>query len=172
MMKKLVLVFVLSASCGRSEEKIAPQQHLAVDYSREAREEMQNGLFSDLPNGLEDYDILGWQRSDLPQIAEYSLLRFPDAADRDSVIDFTRRRGFRPANMDELLAYSRENLRGNFQSPIFAVGTVWKNRTFYPYVPYVYRSSGGLGLGLWFAWDKLPSDARFLSIKVSDNQAN
>ncbi len=161
---KLFLIFAFDAGCGDSEEKNV-SQYLKVDYSREAREEMQNGLFADLPNGLDDYDILGWRRDDLPQTMAYSLLRFPDAADRDSVIDSTRRAGYRPANMDELLAYSRENLRDTWQSPVFAVGTVWKNRTFYPYVPYVYRSSGGLGLGLWFAWNRMPADALFLSIK-------
>lgn len=166
---EMVLVFVLSAGCSQEEEKPAARR-LEIDYSREAREELENGLFADLPNGLEDYDILGWSRTDIPQTEEYALLHFALQADRDSAIDATRHAGYRPANMDELLVYARENRNSFGSSPVFAVGTVWKNRTFYAYLPYVYRSGGGLGLGLWFAWDKMPADAQFLSIKIDDNQ--
>lgn len=167
---KMVLFFVLSVSCGQSEEKSVPQR-LSLDYSREAREEMQNGLFSDLPEGLEDHDILGWNREDIAQTEEYALLRFSSQTDREEAIVLTRRAGYRPANMDELAVYAKDNLRSNIgRSPVFAIGTVWKNRTFYPYLPYLFRSSGGIGLGLWFAWDKLPSDAQFLSIKMAEGQ--
>lgn len=167
---KMILLFVLSASCGEGEEKPMPQR-LSLDYSREAREEMQNGLFSDLPEGLEDHDILGWNREDIAQTEEHALLQFPSPTDREEAIILTRRAGYRPANMDELMAYARDNLRSGIgESPVFAIGTVWKNRTFYPYLPYLFRSSGGLGLGLWFAWDKMPSDAQFLSIKMAEGQ--
>lgn len=165
---KMILLFALGASCAQSEEKPMPQ-HLPLDYSREVREEMQNGLFSDWPEGLEDYDILGWSREDIAQAEEYALLRFPSQTDREEAIVLTRRAGYRPANMDELLVYTRENRNSFGSSPVFAVGTVWKNRTFYAYLPYVYRSGGGLGLGFWFAWDKLPSDAQFLSIRIDDD---
>jgi len=167
-MKKLVLFFALSIGCGQNEENPV-SHHFAIDYSREAREEMQNGLFSDLPEGLEDHDILGWRREDIAQTEEYALLRFPSPVDREEAVVLTRRAGYRPANMDELAVYARDNLRGSIGgSPVFAIGTVWKNRTFYPYLPYLFRSSGGIGLGLWFAWDSMPSDAQFLSIKIEN----
>lgn len=164
--KTSVLVLLVLGACSKEEERLS---QLEVDYSREAREELQNGLFAYFPKGLDDYDILGWSRDDLPQSAEYSLLRFPEAVNRDDAIDATRRTGYRPANFDELLVYARENRQTFGQNPVFAAGTVWKNRTFYPYVPYIYRAGGGIGLGLWFAWNKLPADALFLSIKIQDN---
>lgn len=157
--------------CGGEQKEESSLSRIEVDYSRETREETENGLFADWPDGLEDHDILGWSREDIAQAEECALLRFPHQTDREEAIVLTGRAGYRPANMDELAAFARDNLRrGIGGSPVFAIGTVWKNRTFYPYLPYLYSSSGGIGLGLWFAWDPLPSDARFLSIKVDNNQ--
>lgn len=158
------LFFVLALGCGQAEEK-KESARLAIDYSREARDELQNGLFVHFPDGLDDHDILGWRREDLLQTEEYALLPFTAPVNRDTAIDLTREAGYRPANFDELLAYARENRQNFGPSPVFAVATIWKNRTFYAYLPYVYRSSGGLGLG-FCAWDKMPSDAQFLSIKI------
>ncbi len=152
--------FVLS-SCAE-EKKEHPT--LLVDYSVEARELFEDSGF-EATWDLENYDISGYHRADLPQRVEFSLLRFYKTISCEDASDEIFRRGFRPANFDELLAFGRQYPMG--VSRIFALGTFWKDKEYNRYVPYLFMRNEGYGVGLHYVDYKIPQGyTAFLSVCI------
>lgn len=152
-----------SADISCSSKKNAPD-HIEVNYSREARELMEYG-YTYVPWELQNYDISGFRRDDIPLREEFALLAFGEEFSQEDAMTEVYRRGYRPANFDELLAFARDYEADTRRGKVFALNTVWKDREHHMYVPYLYGTGTERGVGLWYAFHHLPRDARYLAIR-------
>lgn len=78
--------------------------------------------------------------------------------------------GLRAGTLAELLALGSQHPDEQRQSPIVALGSVWRGPDGFRYVPYLWGSGSSRGLGLdWFGlrWD---DRSRFLAVRRSGQE--
>lgn len=165
--KKSILALFILSSCSREKERLS---ELEVNYSVETKELMDVDSRYAVSWELRNYDISGWRRADLPQRVRFSVLHLREGIGYEEAQDETGRAGYRPANFDELLAYIRQFPEAGRDFRIFALATIWKDEEHYPYFPYFYQSSVVSGVGLHYIRHPFSSDARFLSIKTTEEE--
>ena len=94
------------------------------------------------------------------------LVHFNRSISTDDALAELDKQGFRPATIEELLAFGSTNPEIQRQFPIIALGSVWASRGGDRCVAYLNRRGSERGLSLdWFDDDDWDDHCRFLAVR-------
>lgn len=137
---------------------------ITIDYEQSLEEMVKAGAYD-------------WKNSDITSehflidgngVVERTtdLVHFNRSISTDDALAELDKQGFRPATIEELLAFGSTNPEIQRQFPIIALGSVWTSRHGSRFVTYLDRDGSRRRLGLyWFVDDDWYDDCRFLAVR-------
>jgi len=138
---------------------------VAVNYARPLMEMIRAGKYDYVNSDIiaKHFPVKG--KDILP--VELELVHLNKYISSDDAIAEIKQRGFRPAKIEELLAFGEKYPEEQRKYPIVTLGSVWQHWYGGRSVPYLYRHDGRRGLDLncfEYVWNE---DCRFLVVRES-----
>jgi len=138
---------------------------VAVNYARPLMEMIRAGKYDYVNSDIiaKHFPVKG--KDILP--VELELVHLNKYISSDDAIAEIKQRGFRPAKIEELLAFGEKYPEEQRKYPIVALGSVWRSWRGIRDVPYLGGRGDGRGLSLdcfGYDWDE---DFRFLVVRES-----
>jgi len=119
---------------------------VVVDYSRDLAQMIADGAYDYVNSDItaDHFPIKGEGK----QEREIELFHFNRTISSDDAIKEMAAAGYRPAFIEELLAFGQAQPELQRQFPIVALGSVWRSPDGYRYIPCLRRCDAGRGLCL------------------------